>query len=55
MKWYLLPTPLQKQVGYTMHQFQNRGGMTIGPFAQLDFETASIVSQLESTVVFSNF
>lgn len=55
MPWYLLSNLLQKQVGYTIHQFQNRGVMKIGPFAQLDFETAAIVSQLELTVLLSNF
>lgn len=44
MSWYLLPSTHQKQVGAVMHFMQNGTVLTIGPFADLDFETLSIVN-----------
>lgn len=44
MQWYLLPTKQQKAVSTLIHWIQNCDVLTIGPFGDLDFETASTVS-----------
>lgn len=44
MPWYLLPPSSQKGVMTGIHWMQNGPAFTIGPFADLSFETASDVS-----------
>lgn len=43
-KWYLLPVHEQKLVRDVLMRIRNIRVLSIGPFADLDFETASIVS-----------
>lgn len=44
MQWYLLPLEQQREVCSLIHWIQNGNVLTIGPFGDLDFETASSVS-----------
>lgn len=48
--WYLMSTSSQKQVCAALHRLQNAGVLTIGPFAQLDFETAAMVNDVFSLI-----
>lgn len=43
MPWYLLSTSCQKEIMSGIHNVQNGPTFTIGPFAELNFETASDV------------
>lgn len=42
--WYLLPPSSQKMLQTTLHRVQNGARLTIGPFAELNLETATNVS-----------
>lgn len=44
MPWYLLPTQHQKEVRCVIHWVDNGAILTIGPFMELNFESASNVS-----------
>lgn len=44
MPWFLLSPSCQKGVMTGIHWMQNGPAFTIGPFAELNFETASNVS-----------
>lgn len=44
MPWYLLPPAHQREICCAIHWFQNPVVFTIGPFAELNFETAANVS-----------
>lgn len=44
LKWYLLPVKYQRNVAHVMNQVQNGAVVTIGPFENLSYDTARIVS-----------
>lgn len=44
MKWHYLDTPGQKQIARMILRAQNGTVLTIGPFDELNYETATIVS-----------
>lgn len=44
MSWYLLPTKHKKELSFALHRLQNGAVLTIGPLAQLDFDTGANVS-----------
>lgn len=52
MPWYLLSNSSKKHICFGMHRFQNGNVLTIGPFAQLDFEMAASVS-FDTKIVYS--
>lgn len=52
MQWYELPSGYQKLVWSALHMIQNGSVMTIGPFSELDMETATNVKQFLVTNVF---
>lgn len=43
MPWYLLPLKHQKTLATAMNRVQNGTTLTIGPFDELNFETATNV------------
>lgn len=49
MHWYILPIDEQKQLMSVSHRLQNGAVLSIGPLAQLDFETGADV-RLHHTV-----
>lgn len=46
MPWYLLPPSTQKGLISGLHYIQNGPKYTIGPFAELSFETATDVNTI---------
>lgn len=43
LPWYLLPLQTQKDIAYILHRTQHGPILTIGPFAELNYETATNV------------
>lgn len=43
MPWYHLSTDQQRSISQVLHGIQNGHNLTIGPFSELNFETASDV------------
>lgn len=47
MPWYLMPSSCQKQVSGAIHRLQNGAVLTIGPLAEIDFNMAATVGELD--------
>lgn len=43
MPWYSMPKLYQKDIAHMMNRLQNGAVLTMGPFADLNYETASNV------------
>lgn len=54
MPWYSLSPSCQKGIISGIHWMQNGPAFTIGPFAELNFETASDVSLFRIIEIGSN-
>lgn len=43
LPWFLLPIKSQKDIGHILNRTQHGPILTIGPFAELNYETATSV------------
>lgn len=43
LPWYSLPLQTQKDIAHILHRSQHGPKLTIGPFAELNYETATDV------------